>query len=213
MLSRTFLFDFDGTLVDSMPTYVRTMLRILDMENIPYDQEITKAITPLGYAGTAKYFRELGAKLSVEEMLAEMSACATHAYETSIPAKAHVIDVLHTLRARGCDLNILTASPHQALDPCLKRLGIDGLFTHVWSCEDFSTTKADPVIYLRAAEEMGTAVEQVLFLDDNFNACRTAKEAGMQVCGVYDDSSAAYTEEIRRVADHYIEDFLQLLSL
>ena len=30
---KTYLFDFDGTLVDSMPTYVSVMLRILD-ENI-----------------------------------------------------------------------------------------------------------------------------------------------------------------------------------
>ena len=32
-LMKTYLFDFDGTLVDSMPTYVDVMKRILD-ENI-----------------------------------------------------------------------------------------------------------------------------------------------------------------------------------
>ena len=213
MLTKHFLFDFDGTLVDSMPTYVQTMLRILDMEDVPYPQDVVKIITPLGYAGTAKYFRDLGVKMPVEKMLEEMAAYAVDAYTHRIPAKAHVTEVLQELKKRGCDLSILTASPHQSLDPCLKRLGLDGLFTHIWSCDDFGTTKADPDIYIRAAEKIGAPAEAVLFLDDNVNACKTAKEAGMMVCGVYDDSSADCTEEIRQVADSYIDDFSQLLAL
>ena len=31
----SYLFDFDGTLVDSMPTFISTMLSILDENNIP----------------------------------------------------------------------------------------------------------------------------------------------------------------------------------
>ena len=39
MLKKTdvVLFDFDGTLVDSMPTFVAVMLRILDENNIKYE--------------------------------------------------------------------------------------------------------------------------------------------------------------------------------
>ena len=49
-----YLFDFDGTLVDSMPTFVGVMLRILDENGIKYGSDIVKIITPLGYIGTAK---------------------------------------------------------------------------------------------------------------------------------------------------------------
>lgn len=87
------------------------------------------------------------------------------------------------------------------------------LFSHVWSCEDFETTKADPDIYHRAACAMGYPEKEVLFLDDNLNACQTAKQAGMQVCGVYDDSSKEYAREIKAVSDYYIDDFSQLLSI
>lgn len=37
---RTYLFDFDGTLVDSMPSYISAMLRILDDHNIPYGDNL-----------------------------------------------------------------------------------------------------------------------------------------------------------------------------
>ena len=50
MKYKTYLFDFDGTLVDSMPAYISVMLRILDENNIKYESDIIKIITPLGYA-------------------------------------------------------------------------------------------------------------------------------------------------------------------
>ncbi len=209
----TYLFDFDGTLVDSMPTYVGVMLRILDENGIPYDDELMKRITPLGYVGTAKYYRELGAQMSEEEMIARMRKYAIAEYTHNVPAKANVVDVVRKLKADGCSLHVLTASPHVTLDPCLKRLGIYDLFENVWSCEDFGTTKADPEIYRMAAAKIGQPVEQILFLDDNYNADKTAKEAGMMVCGVYDDTSREYVEEIKSVSDYYIYDFRELLSL
>ena len=105
----------------------------------------------------------------------------------------------------------MTASPHAMLDPCLKRLGIFDLFENVWSCDDFLTTKADPEIYKQAAKRIGDSVENIIFLDDNFNALRTAKSAGMRVFGVYDASSAEYTAEIKNLSERYVSDFSDLL--
>ena len=65
----TYLFDFDGTLVDSMPTYVAAMLRILDEHRIPYGEDIVKIITPLGLLGTAKYFVEMGLDRPLPEIV------------------------------------------------------------------------------------------------------------------------------------------------
>ena len=209
----TYLFDFDGTLVDSMPTFVSVMLRILDENNIEYGDDIVKIITPLGYKGTAKYFITLGVDKSEEELVKQMSEYAYAEYLMNIPAKSNVIDTLENLKALGASLNVLTASPHNVLDPCLKRLGIYDLFDNVWSCDDFATTKADPNIYIMAANRMGAEVDEVLFLDDNLNADKTALKAGMKVCGVYDDSSADYTDEMKAITDFYIYDFKELLEL
>ena len=95
----------------------------------------------------------------------------------------------------------------------LKRLKIFDLFDNVWSCDDFATTKADPEIYVKAAEKIGERVEDVLFLDDNYNADLTAKKAGMQVCAVYDKSSEDYVDEMKAVADYYIYNFSELLAI
>lgn len=207
----TYLFDFDGTLVDSMPVYIETMIQILDDFYIDYPEDIVKIITPLGTQGTADYYLELGVPLTKEEIIERMGRGMLEAYFAQIPAKDGVIETLRALKERGDSLNVLTASPHITLDACLKRLGIFDWFDHVWSCDDFATTKADPEIYKQAAGRMGVSVESVLFLDDNLNAIRTAQKAGMQVCGVYDVSSAEYTEEMKQVSGRYIEHFRELL--
>jgi len=207
-----YLFDFDGTLVDSMPTYGAVMLRILDENGISYGPDILKIITPLGAGGTADYFIGMGLDRPKNEILGLMKQYLLDAYTYHIPEKSNVISTLKALRTSGASLNVLTASPHLTMDPCLKRLGMYDLFDNVWSCDDFGTTKADPQIYVMAAQRLGVPVEEVLFLDDNYNADKTAKLAGMRVCGVYDESSKEYTEEIKAITDDYIYDFSQLLS-
>lgn len=210
---KTYLFDFDGTLVDSMPTYVSSMLRILDENGIKYGNDIIKIITPLGLLKTAEYFISLGVKKSVEKIGYKMGEYLMDEYLHNIPAKKNVASVLKELKKKGASLNVLTASPHITLDPCLKRLGLYDLFDNVWSCDDFASTKSDPHIYALAAAALNEDVEDVLFLDDNLEADKTAKSAGMKVCGVYDKSSEEYTDEIKAVTDFYIEDFSELLDI
>ncbi len=210
----TYLFDFDGTLVDSMPTFVSVMLKILDENNIAYESDIIKKITPLGYKGTAQYFKEeLGVDMPVEEMISLMNTYALEQYKYNIEAKENVIPTLKKLKENNADLNILTASPHSMLDVCLKRLGIHDIFTNVWSCDDFHTTKADVHIYKMAAKKLGKPLEEILFLDDNFDADKTAKMSGIKVCGVYDASSDDYIKEIQDISDYYIYNFQDLLDL
>ncbi|MBQ9079653.1 MAG: HAD family phosphatase [Clostridia bacterium] len=210
---KTYLFDFDGTLVDSMPTFAEVMLRILDENGVKYPEDIIKIITPLGNRGAAEYYIKLGLKMTVDEAMEKMREYFVEAYTYHIPAKEHVIETLKALRARGDDLNVLTASPHTSLDPCLKRLGIYDMFSNVWACDsDFGTTKTDPEIYKTAAERMGVTVDKVIFIDDNLYADIAGKESGAVVYGIYDDSSAEFVDEIKAVTDRYIYDFAELLN-
>ena len=209
----TYLFDFDGTLVDSMPTYISAMLRILDENNIPYENDIIKIITPLGLIKTAEYFVNMGLDLEKDELISVMKQYMMEEYLYHIPAKNNVVDVLKKLKETGASINILTASPHITLDACLKRLCMYELFDNIWSCDDFNTTKSDPEIYKMVAKKLNKNINDILFLDDNLNAIETAKSSNMKVCGVYDDSSREYISKFKETADYYIYDFSELLNI
>lgn len=206
----TYIFDFDGTLVDSMKQWAAKMLHVLEENNIDYPDDIIKTITPLGDRATAKYFIELGVKMSVEEILTLMAKYAIDEYTYRIPLKPHVKEKLEELKKDGHSLNVLTASPHMMLDVCLKRVGVYDMFDNVWSCDDFEYTKSDKRIYPEAAKRIGTDMADCVFLDDNYNAVLAAHQAGMKTIGVYDDSSAEYESQIREVTDGYIFDFSEL---
>ena len=211
MKKEIYLFDFDGTLVDSMNVFAPVMVSILDEYGIPYGKDIVKIITPLGYRGTAEYYQSLGLDKDTDELLEIMYSKAEYAYVNDIQEKEGVCDTLRALKARGAELNVLTASPHLALDPCLKRLGVWELFSNVWSCDDFGTTKADPEIYRIAAKRIGAAVEDVVFVDDNVNAVKTARKAGMRVYGIYDKSSDEFVDEMKKVSEKYLNKLSELL--
>ncbi|MBE6727075.1 MAG: HAD family phosphatase [Ruminococcaceae bacterium] len=212
MEKNTYIFDFDGVLVDSMPYWSAGMLNFLDNHNIKYPDDIIKTITPLGNPGSARYFKEtFGINLEIEEILKEIEDYFIPKYLYEIPLKPFVYDYLTMLKAKGYSLNVLTASPHITVDPCLKRVGIYNLFDNIWSCDDFNTTKADPDIYVKAVEKIGVDMSQAVFFDDNINAVKTAIKAGLYTVGVYDSTGEAFNEELQAVSNKYIENFGSLL--
>lgn len=211
MKNTAYIFDFDGTLVNSMPYWSQKMINILEKEGVDYPEDIIKIITPLGDLGTAKYFKEeLKVNLSIEEMIAMMDEFALPKYRDIIELKAGVLDYLKMLKANNCSLNVLTASPHKMLDPCLKRNGIYNLFDNIWSCEDFKMTKSEPEIYKQAVRKIGTTEKDTVFFDDNIGAVKTAAQAGLYTVGVYDKSGEDFMAELKEVADLYIESFVNL---
>lgn len=211
-MNKTFLFDFDGTLVDSMPTFVRVMLKILDDYNIEYSDDIIKIITPMGYLGTAEYFISMGLKMESSQLVKIMNDRIRYEYENTILAKEGVEQTLVKMKQLGYSLNVLTASPHLVLDPCLKRIGLFDLFDNVWSCDDFNTTKADPNIYIKVAEKLNKNVKEVNFVDDNINAVKTSMKAGMFGIGIFDQSSVDFIDEFKSFADKYVYNFNELLK-
>lgn len=206
-----YLFDFDGTLADSMPTWARKMLKILEENGITPPEDIIKTITPLGDRGTAEYFRTLGVKKTVEELEEKMDAYAMEAYLNKIPLKEGVFDFLKRSRANGEYMAVLTASPHKFLDPCLKRCNAFDLFDEVWSIEDFGTLKKNMTeIYYAVAKKVNCKTEDIIFFDDNVVALETAKKAGCRTVGVYDATSDDMIEDIKKISERYIYSFKEI---
>ena len=211
-MQKVYIFDLDGTLVDSMPVGIGIVLGFLDERGISYPDDIVTTLTPLGYKGSAKYIADhLTGGYQVEQIYEYFKTETLRAYGETIPLKANVKETLEGLKERGYRLNVLTASPQLLTDICTKRLGVYDLFENVWSIEAFGLSKADEEIYLEAAKRLGVSPEECIMADDNLNVLKTAKKVGMATVGVYDDSSKDVMEEMRAIADKYVVDFAELL--
>ena len=201
------IFDLDGTLVDSMGEWGKTMTDILDEEGISYPPDIVKILTPIGNVGSAKLFKEMGVKGTQEEIVARMQSYAYEAYSKRIVTKKGVKEFLLKLKRDGHILAVLTASPHITVDVCLKRNGVYDLFEKVFTVDDFKLTKSQPEIYRKAAQALGADISEITFFDDNLTALLTAKSAGLECVGVFDASSEADTARIKEECAMYLESF------
>ncbi|MBQ4234204.1 MAG: HAD-IA family hydrolase, partial [Firmicutes bacterium] len=80
-----------------------------------------------------------------------------------------------------------------------------GYFDAVFTCSEVGSGKDRPFIYRRAAEHFGAKKEDVLVFEDALHAARTAKNDGFKVAAVFDPSEKRQ-DELRALADYYIED-------
>ncbi|MBR1974769.1 MAG: HAD family phosphatase [Clostridia bacterium] len=212
-MKKYYIFDLDGTLIDSMPVGVGITLSFLDEQGIPYPPDVVKTLTPLGYKGIAKLFaEELGVKCTAEEIYQRFQTQNERAYAETIPLKPHAKELLEFLKSQGHSISVLTASPNHFIELSLKRLGVYHLLDNAWSIDDFGMSKADEEIYRAAAARLGANIGDCIMVDDNVNVLKTAKRAGMGAIGVY-DKFTSYTEpEMREIADGYVHDFVELIN-
>lgn len=211
-MKKIYVFDLDGTLVDSMPYYKRGMLNVLDDAGISYCDDLIKIITPLGYEKTAQYYIDnMGLEDTVENIVAKMRETLLFEYKNNIRLKAGVGEYLRKIHAEGGRLFVLTASPHIATDACLKNNGVYDLFETVWSVDDFGLTKSGTELFYKVAETIGCEPEDINYFEDNLIAVGNAAKAGYNTYGVYDAGTADEEPLMRKTSNKYIKSFEELL--
>ena len=206
-MKKIHIFDLDGTLVNSMPYYSRGILQVLDEEDIPYSPDLIEVLTPLGYTKSAQLYQTMGVPGTVEDIVGRIQTILHHEYAHNIGLKPGVGEYLRKLKASGCTLYVLTASPHLVTDVCLQHNGVYDLFDQVWSVEDFGMSKSETIIYDEVVRRLGCAKEDICFYDDNLTACTTAVKAGWYTCAVNDGQKEDITAALQAVADTYIPTF------
>ena len=210
-MGKIYVFDLDGTLIDSMPYFSAAMISVLDDAGIEYDDSIVDIVTPLGYQKSAEYFSSMGAGDDVSAIVEKIKKRLVYEYSYNIKLKPYVREYLEKLTKEGSRLGVLTASPHLVVDVCLKNNGVYDLFENVWSVDDFKYTKSTPDIFYEMSERIGVSTGEITFFDDNLTALINAKAAGHKVVGVKDIQKSEVIEEIKKNCDVFIESFEELI--
>lgn len=206
-----YIFDLDGTLIDSMPSFTWGMLSILDDEGIAYPPELIKKLTALGYVKSAEFYvAHMGVKDTVENIVARIKARMVDLYANKIKLKPGVEAYLRRLHAEGARLFVLTASPHLVTDINLKNNGVYDLFEQVWSVEDFGLDKSDTRIFHLVAETVGCPEAEIHYFDDNVIAIENSTKAGYDTYAVLDRQEEADIATLRATGRHFVETFEEM---
>jgi thiamine-phosphate pyrophosphorylase len=199
-----FIFDLDGTLLDSMTVWDNLAEEYLSgkgVQNIPLNlKEILKPKTLLE---AAEYFIEnININLPPEQIVEEINLMIEEKYKFHFNAKEGVLDFLEN--NKHLKMCVATATDKHLVEHALKRLEIDEYFDFIITSREVGNGKQNPDIFFNAAEKLGLAIDEVVVFEDALHAIVTAKSAGFYTVGVYETAFANDHEEIKQIADCFI---------
>lgn len=207
------IFDVDGTLVDSMWIWRQVDIEFLSRRGIELPVDLQKDIEGISYTGTAEYFKKrFKLSESVEEIKEEWREMADDFYNSKIPLKDGVREVLELYRNKGMKLGIATSNSRELVNTMLKRHKLELYFDKIRTSCEVPRSKPYPDVYLQAAKDLDAEPEDCLVFEDTVAGVNAAKSAGMKVVAVYDEHSAEAQEYLKQLADLYIMDYHEFLK-
>ncbi|MDE2385759.1 MAG: HAD family hydrolase [Alphaproteobacteria bacterium] len=152
-----FIFDLDGTLLDSVYEHVAAWARALDDEKI--DVPVWKVHRRIGMSGglfSAALVRELGHEIGedTKQRLRDLHANYYNAVSAGVKPLPGAVELLQHLTASGIAWAIATSSHIKTAGPVLAKLGVDPARQVVITRDQTRYAKPDPDLFLVAAEKL-----------------------------------------------------------
>jgi HAD superfamily hydrolase (TIGR01509 family) len=207
----TFIFDMDGTLVDSMGLWAEIDRKFFADRNMPYPENLTKDIEGLSMSETADYFIEnFDLSESKEELMEIWNGMAADFYRSKIDMRDGAIDFLKYLKDHGYKTALATSNSRELVDVCFEANGLNELIPVVVTANEVEHGKPAPDVYLKACDLLSSNPSKCLVFEDVLAGIQGGKAAGMSVCCIDDIHSRADYEAKRDLADFYINNYLDL---
>ncbi|MDE6565576.1 MAG: HAD family phosphatase [Clostridia bacterium] len=207
------IFDLDGTLFDSMWLWKQIDYDYLSKRGIQVPNDYMKCINHLSVMDTALYsIKRFNLKDSPQELIAEWLDMAKQAYCNKIMLKPYVVEFLQKLKSQNIGMAVATSLSKELALPALQRNGILQYFDTVVNSEQVTRGKGFPDIYLKAISHTHFKSCDCVVFEDILQGVKGAKKGDFYVVGVYDEESKSDHDEIKSVADKFINDFSELID-
>jgi HAD superfamily hydrolase (TIGR01509 family) len=204
------IFDFDGTLFDSMHVWQGIRYKFFDIIGIELTEDDRKAFEGLYLSECINLARErFSLKETHSELLEKVFDYIRSRYMVEAEPKNDIIEFLDKLKAKGVKMGIATATGESALIPLLEKFGMSEYFTSIYSTYTVGASKREPKVYDTVLQDLGTEKETTWVFEDALYAAKTAKANGYNLVGIYDKSEPD-TAELEQLADIYIHNYSEI---
>lgn len=208
------IFDMDGTLLDSMPTWRELGPSFLKERGIPVTPEQLHTLRTMTDHEVIPYLREVcGLPWSEQEIMDKIIARMEDFYSTAVRPKPGLEKFLSILKMEGVWMYVATATHRRLTEKALKTAGIDHYFRGIVTSADAGSHKSESAeIYEMALRRLQSNKRDTVVFEDALHAIRTAKAAGFRVAGVYEATAEQDQPEIQRLCDYYIRSYEELVQ-
>jgi len=213
---KLFIFDLDGTLVDTAPDFKNSINYMLNELN-ESEVSLEEIRNWVGYGARELIRRTVVDKniphdeQRIEEMLKIFLLHYTHNIDDDSILFKNVRNVLEFLKDNGIKLAVCTNKMERLSNILLDKLNVLHMFDYLVGGDSLSKSKPDPFPLLNICEKLNTEISDSIMIGDSVTDLNAGKGAGMPVVLVsygYTDNKDIYNE-----ADLVINDFSQLKEL
>jgi HAD superfamily hydrolase (TIGR01509 family) len=187
------LFDLDGTLVNSEPLNVESVVLAVRRHHRELDADDRQFI--IGHSWNEIHARialKHDLRLPMDALIAE-AVVEKHALvaASGLPALPGAVETVRRLGKRA-RLAVVTGASRIEAYEAVDSLGVRDAFAFVLAAEDYSRGKPDPEPYRLAMSRLGVRPGDCLVLEDATPGIKAARGAGARVIGVRAGNYSGY---------------------
>ena len=173
-----YLFDCDGTIVDSMPLHYMAWKKALGEWDCEFGEDLFYA---WGGRPTGEIIATLNQQQGLSMPVEAVSSRKEDFYFELLPQLTAIADVVeHIEAAHGrIPFAVVSGSKRDSVIASLTSLKLLDRFDMLVCAEDYAKSKPDPEAYLLAASKLGVAPADCLVFEDTDLGIQAAKAAGM----------------------------------
>jgi pyrophosphatase PpaX len=181
----TFLFDLDGTIIDSIELILRSYRHTMQLhrcnEPVPSDDMWIKG---LGTTLWTQFGQITEDKEEIERMVQTYRAYNLEHHDALVRPYEGVVDEILLLKQSGKRLGLVTSKLRDGALRGLRVCALDEAFDIVLGCDDVTRTKPDPEPVRKAVEELGVKREETVFVGDSRHDIECGRGAGVKTAAV-----------------------------
>ena len=214
MNGKLIIFDFDGTIADSMWAWDELGRVTLEERHLPPLEDYERIIRTMSVPHFSEYLSKRYPSLApAEKLMASWHEKMVYNYCNRVSLKAGILTFLDYAKTQGYTLYLASATHYKVLIQAVRHFDLEKYFDFIITEEVVGISKRDPKIYQMCVEKSGCPIENIYLFEDANHAVKTAKLLGVNVCGISDYSMREHVEEVKQYSDLYLDDFTDLTSI
>jgi len=175
---RAYLFDCDGTVVDSMPLHYIAWKKALGEWNCPFDEELFYAWGGRPVTEIISALNEMHGLAMPVEATAERKENLYFALLPQLKPVPEVLEHIHDQHSR-IPFAVVSGSNRESVVKSLTTTNLLDKFDTIVASEDYENSKPAPDAFLVAAARLGVAPANCLVFEDTEMGLKAAAAAGM----------------------------------
>jgi beta-phosphoglucomutase len=185
----TFLFDFDGTLVDTEQLHYDAYigaLKTIGVEYVSFEDHVRDNVGPPSEEVLRKELRKNGrTEVALDELVLMKKYIFTqNLMQNGVKAIDGAIEFLYSLKQKGVKLALVSGGKYEAINRVMVQAGIPNLFDIIITKEMVEKQKPDPESYQKALKMLDAKSESSIAFENDSIGIEAASKAGIFTVGV-----------------------------